>query len=373
MKRRTVIVTVALLAVAALFIWWYRGRGGGSTETKPVAEKVEPKAPPVPKPHEQQQAANAPGARGVYLAMDADPPGNLRLEGQVVDEAGDPVGGAMVYVNARPPKHATAGEDGSFSFDAMVGRRYAVRARAGDQVGGPVVTTLTANSDPVIVRVHAGSKMAVTVTARDTGSPISGATVSLVGSGGASAQTEGDGVGHLRGLSPGWDLLIVSAPGYGTARVPVNIPAGSVESAQKVELVRGVEVKGVVVSEAGKPIKGARVVPRSASAPWEPVNILRDGVLTDAKGRFDISGVPIGSFRFLAVHEDYAPGSSGVVSLAEGAVPAVRIVLSAGAELSGQVVEHQRRRGAVGASARQQRARPARHVGRRRVARGRRR
>ena len=338
MKRRTVLVTVALLAVAALFIWWYRGRGGGSTETKPVAETAQPKAPPVPKPHEQQQAANAPGSRGVYLAMDADPPGNLRLEGQVIDDNGDPVGGAVVFVDARPLKHATAGEDGSFSFDAMVGRRYAVRARAGDQVGGPVVTTLTANSDPVIVRVHAGSKMAVTVAARDSGSPISGATVALVGSGGASAQTAGDGVAHLRGLSPGWDLLVVSAPGYGTARVPVNVPGGADESTQKVELDRGVEVKGVVVSEAGKPIQGARVVPRSASAPWEPVDVLRDGVVTDGKGRFDIPGVPIGSFRFLAVHDDYAPGSSGVVSLAQGAVPAVRIVLSAGAEVSGQVV-----------------------------------
>lgn len=340
MKRRTVIVTVALLAVAAVFIWWYRGRGSGSTETKSVADQAEPKAPPLPQHHEEkQQATNAPGARGVYLAMDADPPGNLRLEGQVIDDNGDPVGGATVFVDARPPKHATAGEDGSFSFDAMVGRRYAVRARAGDQVGGPVVTTLTANSDPVIVRVHAGSKMAVTVVARDTGSPISGATVGLVGSGGASAQTEGDGIAHLRGLSPGWDLLVVSAPGYGTARVPVNVPSGTVESTQKVELDRGVEVKGVVVSEAGKPIQGARVVARSASAPWEPVDVLRDGVVTDAKGRFDIPGVPIGSFRFLAVHDDYAPGSSGVVALAEGSVPAVRIVLSAGAEVSGQVVD----------------------------------
>ncbi len=340
MTRRTLLATIALLAVVAALLWWYRSRGDGAAK-KPVAEETAPKTPATPRPHAEEQRAAAGGAdpRGVYLAMDADPAGNLRLEGQVIDDNGDPVAGAVVFIDARPPKNTTAGEDGSFSFEAMVGRRYAVRARADDQVGGPVVTTLTANSDPVIVRVHAGSKMAVTVAARDTGAPISGATVSLVGSGGASAQTAGDGVAHLRGLSPGWDLMMVSAPGYGTARVPVDIPSGSAESTQKVELARGVEVKGVVVSEAGKPIPGARVVPRSVSAPWEPVDILRDGVVTDAKGGFDLPGVPIGSFRFLAVHEDYAPGSSGVVSLAEGAVPAVRIVLSAGGELSGQVVD----------------------------------
>src|SRR3569623_1051707 len=63
-------------------------------------------------------------------------------------------------------------------FDDSGGREFTLTATAGDRVGGPVTYRLTEKSDPVVIRVGAGAKVAVVVTGDDS-QPIESATVKL--------------------------------------------------------------------------------------------------------------------------------------------------------------------------------------------------
>src|SRR5262245_9127056 len=66
-------------------------------------------------------------------AMKTDPPGALRLEGQVVDARdSQPVGGAIVWLGSEPPRTTTSEADGSFAFEGLLARRYRVEAWKGD-------------------------------------------------------------------------------------------------------------------------------------------------------------------------------------------------------------------------------------------------
>src|SRR4029078_9754347 len=76
------------------------------------------------------------------VSQDNDPVGDLRLEGQVLGPDDQPVAGAVVALGSVPPRTAKSEKDGSFEFDKLVGRTYALTARSGDMVGGPVMHTL---------------------------------------------------------------------------------------------------------------------------------------------------------------------------------------------------------------------------------------
>ncbi|HUH04557.1 MAG TPA: carboxypeptidase-like regulatory domain-containing protein [Kofleriaceae bacterium] len=335
--QRTWIVGAGIIALGAVAYLGFGRDPGSKGSSAPVATDAAP-APPAPArsqtsgPDRQQVAAQ--------LQMDADPIGSLRLEGVVLDDADDPVAGAMVYLDARPPRTTTSGADGSFGFDALVGRRYALRARAGAEVGGPLVVELTETSDPAVIRLRAGGIMEISVVSRDGAGPISGATVGVEELRDLIATTDGDGVASLRGVPIGWGMLVVRAPGFATSRTPFRVPeTPGAPLHQRIELEPGIAVRGVVVDEGGKPVAGARVVARANAAPWEPVDILGQGVATDRAGRFAIEALSAGSYRFLAVHDDYAPGSSELVAISESSQPEVRIGVVRGAVVAGRVFD----------------------------------
>src|SRR5262245_60312929 len=82
-----------------------------------------------------------------------DPPGALRLEGQVVDADEHPVAGAVVAIDTVPPRDTRSEDDGSFSFDGLVGRTYRIEARGDGGIAGPVRAHLDAAAEPVVLRL----------------------------------------------------------------------------------------------------------------------------------------------------------------------------------------------------------------------------
>ncbi|MEM9487564.1 MAG: carboxypeptidase regulatory-like domain-containing protein [Myxococcota bacterium] len=266
------------------------------------------------KPQPPRQQRQRGGAQEPVLLMDDDPVGALRLEGQVVDGDELPVSGARVVLGSNPPRIATSEEDGSFFFDKLVARRYTLQARASEGVAGPVTARLSANSEPVILRLKPGGTVEVEVSDARAKSPLSSATVELRGTDTQTAVTDSEGNAVITGVVPGFYRLVAYAPGYAKQFSRIRVTA-AVKATARLSLRPGAAVSGKVVDPQGQPVAGAKVLYGGASEWAQRADPRRDAMTTDNDGRFRFDALPAGSFRFTARHEDYAPGSSELTTL----------------------------------------------------------
>jgi protocatechuate 3,4-dioxygenase beta subunit len=274
----------------------------------------------------------------VSVAYGDDPAGDLRLEGQVIDDDELPVGGAVVTLSSRPPRTATTEADGSFAFDDLVPRVYTLFASGGDSVAGPVTARLTASSGPVILRVRPGTSLAAEVLAASDRDPIAGAVVTAEQITRHQARAGDDGVALMSGLAPGLYQVRAVAPGYAPASRSVHLTdvGGSAERIT-FALERGAAVEGVVRGPGGEPVAGASVTARPVSS-----SILSGGapeeVTTAADGSWRFAALAKGSYELAARHGEHAPGPSLLETL-DGRTErrGVELSLAAGARLRGRV------------------------------------
>src|SRR5262245_46648536 len=144
--NRKVGALVAAVLVAVLAIWFFAFRDRGGSKPQPKHEGRNGKLE-LPKPAPKADDTPAPQGMAPRWTLDVDPEGPLRLEGQVVDEDGHGVGGAEVWLGSVPPRSAKSEDDGTFAFDKLVGREYALTATSAELIGGPVQYKLTEKSD----------------------------------------------------------------------------------------------------------------------------------------------------------------------------------------------------------------------------------
>lgn len=339
-QRNRILAAALALAAVSIFGFFFLSRRG---DEAPVTAKPAPqpgKTPEAPRRMSGEEAAPTAPPASPQVAMENDPVGPLVLEGQVLDGADKPVGGATVRLSSIPPRIATSDADGSFSFDKLVPRTYELVARRGDDVGGPVSHALRAQSDPVVIRIAPGVTIQATVVAAGEGAPVPGATVQLAGDDSLTATTDAKGVARLRGVGGGYVTLAASAPGHAKGQTLVQAPEspGAVVET-RIELRRGAPVTGVVVDSRGKPIAGARVWERDVSQAFQ-LGEPDDRSTTDGKGRFTLAAVAAGTYHFHASHPDHAPGSSEPHTV-DGTQPTqgVRIELARGGRVAGRVVD----------------------------------
>lgn len=325
----------ALLVLALL--WWYRSRvesvpPGANWAAKPSADLLGRVGP--------DRHMRAAPALPPSIAADADPVGSLRLEGQVVDEAGGPVAGAIVTVSAVPPRSATSQSDGSFHVEGLVGRPYQVWARAGALIGGPVSFQLTGDSNPVIVRVGAGATVEATVVNAADGRPVAGAVVELAGATAAAGIAGDDGMTHLRGVESGWLLASATATGYAREERLVQVPVTTrAPIAVRLELQPGVSLSGTVVDERGAPVRGA-VIRAMRAAELIPLAGSAAAGESAADGSFTVAAVAPGTYRLIATHPEMEPvGTAPIAVDTRGAGRTIAIEMRAGAVLAGTVVD----------------------------------
>src|SRR5688500_5500489 len=153
MSKRSLAILAGVVVAAGLAIWLAIGRDEAGSQKGTAAAKVQerPGTARGSAAPDRGGGGDAPG--GGVILIDDDPKGALRLEGQVIDAQDDPVGGATVVLSSNPPRTTTTEDDGSFAFDALVGRPYQLVARAPAGVAGPITARLTAESPPVILKL----------------------------------------------------------------------------------------------------------------------------------------------------------------------------------------------------------------------------
>ncbi|MYC86648.1 MAG: TonB-dependent receptor [Gemmatimonadales bacterium] len=128
--------------------------------------------------------------------------------------------------------------------------------------------TQVAASVHVSVRAARISPAAPGEAAAEAGAAIAvpGATVAVRGAG-LQAATDARGVAVLRGLSPGWHVLVVSAPGFVEAAVEVEAVNGRVTRTGVVLDPAPVRLRGLVVQVASRERAAGATVLETASLP----------------------------------------------------------------------------------------------------------
>ncbi len=343
LTRGLLVKTVIKIAVAALVLLAvvlgtrWAGLWGASQDPPPeaAAAAAAPRKPPAPRP---VSAASASAGQAASVADD-DPRGTLRLEGQVIDERDQPVGGAAVAIDANPPIVVETEADGSFVFEGLIPRHYRVEASKADGYAGPARLRLVGETEAITLRMRRGGAVEVAVVERPGGKPVAGAEIELRSTLTWRATTDARGVATLSGVGPLWAPLAVRAAGYAPGALMIGT-SGDPAAPERVSvaLSRGAAVAGRVVDEAGRPITGARVVATPASEPFPVVDPRRDGVLTGEGGGFELPALSAGTWRLVATHGDHAP-STGAPLTVDGTLrrDGVELVLSPGGVVRGVV------------------------------------
>ena len=341
-KSGKIVVGLIVVIAAVLGTRWLGWWGGGGDKPGPgSAEVATGSAKPVTPPTKPVTTATR-GApmREQLPVFDDDPKGTLRLEGQVIDDKDQPVGGAQVAIDAHPTKVVTTEQDGSFVFEGLIPRDYRLEATGGDGYAGPARLRLTDKVEPITLRMKKAGVVEVSVT--DGAKPIANAEIELRSTLIWKAKTDAKGVAQLRGVGSLWAVLAVTATDFAPAAMMLST-SGDPAAPQKVQLVlsRGAAIAGRVVDAAGTPVAEARVVATSASEPFPVVDPRRDGVLTKADGTFVFPAVAPGTWRLLATHADHGPATSAPLTV-DGSHPKanIEIALTAGGTVKGKVVDN---------------------------------
>ncbi len=330
--RKPWLTAIALVLVGAGGLWWWLHRSH-QAEGPATATTAKPAGPVLPKP---PSGAEAQAEQQLPILVDDDPRGALRLEGQVVDAEEHPVGGATVVLGSNPPRTATTEADGGFAFDALVARPYTVVARAPHGIAGPVTARLTAKSDPVVLHLRPAAKVSATVIGVD-GKPIDAATVELRGVDHQTAKTA-KGVAAFDSVVPGGYQIAAWADGMAKTLQWIQVGAG--ETTAKLVLGKGAPVSGRVVDDKGAGVAGARVTFHGASDWSQQADERYDAATTGTDGAFKFAAMPAGSFRFVAAHPQFAPGTSTMITLdGTNERAGVVIAIDPGATVRGRVVD----------------------------------
>lgn len=331
-------LSIAALALALVGFLGYRqwAHEPAPDSDAPAAAKTSTELPPPTRASAEEQPAAS--MASLPAQVDDDPIGDLLLEGQAVDEEGRPVAGAKVMLGSAPPKTTTSEDDGSFAFHELVQRRYPVYARSEDRIGGPVVVTLSKNSDPVLVRMRAGGGIRVEVVDVED-RPIASATVWIPSLDSMTETTNAKGIAEFHNVPPGMTMLSVQASGFAKAHSLATVPRSNDNMGhQRLTLKRGVSVSGRIVDHKGAPVENAKIIAQQSSAMMQVQSPQRDGVSSDKDGRFELPAVPPGNVQLVAVHDDHAPSTSERFDVGDRAIGDIKLAMKQGASVSGHVL-----------------------------------
>lgn len=285
------------------------------------------------------------------------PPAGI-IAGIVVDDRGKPVAGATVgtdrpYVplgkvrwdvlegeEPRMSASSTTAADGRFQLPFSRHGLHLLRARRGEQSGSIKVD---ANAAGVVIRLgtHLGGAVVLAgqLTDRVTGAPIGGARLSIIrvrrsehGSsaiGVARAATDPQGRYEVQGLQAGLYALRAMPDGYAPAAAEGEFADSN--HVLDLTLLPARQVRVRVVLPDGGPAKGAQVRVRDAAGGTVEVPVLMDmlgdGIPTDADGVAVVQRMPAAQLTLLAARADFAAAGRVELDLRHAAPEEVTIVL----------------------------------------------
>ncbi|MBI4612755.1 MAG: carboxypeptidase regulatory-like domain-containing protein [Planctomycetes bacterium] len=376
-RRRVVTGALAAggaFAGAALLLWVAMSSGGGEDAgsaalpepVPPESARDEPgrpilapgdswgpKTPPdLPAPREPTQNPESAETGEPFWSWEKTdprpelPPGEPgSISGRVVDDAGEPIEGARVWLSSLNfGAEALADANGEFRVSGLPPGEYRVEARfdgslvqgegpfrveprletpVGDLVlvpGGTVEGEVVFPDAPsgeftIVWRRHGGDRFSRLRTFRTASPP----SFSIL-------------------VPPGGYRFHALAPGYAaSAAVAVAVAARGRERVVLV-LERGATLSGSVLTRDGAPAAGARVSVRPEIPTLDDFRSLMGlQTVADAEGRFSVTGLEPG----VCIVEASVPGRSPAVAKVElaGAENSIDLVLPAGCRLEGIVID----------------------------------
>jgi protocatechuate 3,4-dioxygenase beta subunit len=184
-----------------------------------------------------------------------------------------------------------------------------------------------------------GLALEVVVLAAPARSPVSGALVELGGSVQRGTETDEGGSARFASLLPGSYRIQVTADGFAPRYAVVSLSARESEQRREVILEQGGFASGTVSDPDSRPIASARVI----AVPVDDALARLNGyasVLSDERGAWSFAALGPGRYRFEALHDLFAPGTSAVLQVAAARpLRGVQLQLQRGAAIAGRVVD----------------------------------
>ena len=230
------------------------------------------------------------------------------VAGTVIDEAGKPVGDAYVAVFPREMGRQRAGSRaaitdgaGAFRVESLTPGAYAVFAYAEGLVADSPseVRAEVGTTNEVVVKVRGRARITGVVQAGDK--PLEGVEVTAIRKSPSTraqfpAKTQKDGSFVIDGVPLG--EVVLSVAGFEvTAPGPLAIERAQTYDDIRVQVAAMATVKGRITRK-GQPIEGARVCCAQARTSLKP------DALTDAEGRYEMPGLPAGTYELFATSDD---------------------------------------------------------------------
>ena len=273
---------------------------------------------------------------------------SVEIAGRVVRNG---VGVEGVNVNAiveDGPTSTVTASDGSFTLTDLTPGQLMLAVSKQDafiQQARPV----TAPAHDVVIEVPVGGRITGHVVDKSNHTPVTSfqAGIAMTRSAGGMvialppmqrSFTSDDGTFTLENVPPGPTQLVVSAPGYTTAKIPgLNVEDGKTLDNVAVSLDTGVRLTGRVTGPDGTPISGVSV--REAGSNMGPARMMMGpgaSGTTDPNGEYTIEAVEPGQKTFTFTHQGYLSVDKSV-SLS-GHDARLDAQLSSGMPVSGVVV-----------------------------------
>jgi protocatechuate 3,4-dioxygenase beta subunit len=322
----------------------------------------------------RREGVTAP-AEGVELVV----PSKGRISGRVVEAAsGQPVsdfeiaynpdrsarGGGMVVRIAGPggPRRGAGqreqlhSEDGSFVLDEVPPGTWEVNVDAkGYQAGriGAIVVESGQTKDGVVVKLSRGSGIRGRVVDAASGRPLPDVRITSetaggqmrmpmldLLNGGGGVPTDADGIFEIDGLAQGRYMVAAEHPDFSDASQLVDVKEGL--ASVELRLQAGGALGGIVISEAQRPLAGARVALEPAGdggMGGGRRGMLDEGKtgVSDEQGRFRFDHLTAGRYRLSAAIRDRSTPPLDVVLQPSESRDDVRLQLQAGATIRGVV------------------------------------
>jgi protocatechuate 3,4-dioxygenase beta subunit len=267
-------------------------------------------------------------------------------------------GGMMMM--GRGSNFAQVDPDGAFTLEGLIpGTGYDLSIFGqGEMRGDPKKKNVVAPATDVDIEVAARGRIAGRVVDAVTGAPITDfeARYSPARMGGMNivvrmgnnesdrrtAFSSAEGAFAFEDVPPGnWDVS-VWAKTYQEARTAgIAVVPGETKTVD-VKAARGLVIRGRVVdAKGGRPIQDASVSARDGgnATPFMLDPFGTGGVMTDADGRFEITGQSPGSYQLTARHPQFSEGTARVV--VDDKDGAVDIPLVGGGSIAGVVLSAQ--------------------------------
>ena len=299
------------------------------------------------------------------------------VSGRVIDASTNmPVDAATIQVHypnlsmLEPTEEVQTDEDGRFKMkvDVNVGEQVQFRVSHEAYAAQRVTRNVQTETDVTFKLAEAGEALEGTVV-DDSRRPVSGAKVVYfgLGAGGEDApETVTDGQGQFTLPLPPWSvngvqlLAVADGQGMGLTWLRVKQKPGTRRKPVEIKLTGGGTIEGTVTGRDGEPTEGALVkvvVDGQASQrllgpqsnPWGIMNVLNEGrfldptAVTDATGRYTISGVPPLAYRIEARHGLEEARTEEAITVASGAIMTADVQLGEGGTIEGYVMDSEER------------------------------